>query len=168
MKLRIKTTEITLRIISYLQIIGGITGLALICYLLMQTDNVNGPVLLIFLIGLSLFIFSIYCGRAILYNSNKKYAVLMSLLNQAIQLFQWCILGYEFSYSSGAELLIGLKVPFSLDFNFAIIVSSFSMSIASNNNRLYFEVNLIPLILIIVLINIYKELKTTPSAIAVE
>lgn len=158
MKLRIKTTELTLNLISYLQIIGGVTGLLLICYLLIQTDKVNGPVLLIFLTGLSLFIFSIYCGRVMRFNKNKQYGVIMSLINQIIQLFQWGGLGYAFGYSSGVEFLIGLKTPLSIDFHVGVIVSSFSMTIESNS-RFFLDVNLISLFLIIVLIDIYKEIK---------
>jgi hypothetical protein len=64
MKLRIKNTELTLKIISWLQIIGGIIGIGLIIYSLLNTGELNGPLLFIFLTGISLFIFSIYVRRS--------------------------------------------------------------------------------------------------------
>lgn len=55
MRLRIKSTKLTLQIISGLQIVGGITGLGLVAYLMLQTGPINGAILLIFLMGLALF-----------------------------------------------------------------------------------------------------------------
>jgi hypothetical protein len=158
MRLRIKNADLTLKIISWMQIIGGIAGLGLIAYLLLQTDTINGAILLIFLIGLSLFIFSIYAGKVLLINSNKKKGIMLALINQTIQLFQWSMFGYGLSYNTGAELLIGIKSPLSIDFNFGVIIPAFSMSIKSSD-QFFFKINLISVLLIIVLIDILSEIK---------
>jgi hypothetical protein len=163
MKLRIKNTDFTLRIISWIQIVGGISGLLLICYLLLQTDIINGAVLLIFLIGLSLFIFSIYSGNALLSNFDKKKGIILTLINQTLQLFQWSMFGYGFSYSSGAELLIGIK-GLSLDFNFGIIVSTYSMAIKTSN-EFFIKINIISVLVIIVLIDIYRKIREKENTV---
>ena len=61
MKLRIKNTEITTKIISWIQIIGGIYGIGLISWLMLQkNDSINGAILFIFLLGLqSFYIFNL-------------------------------------------------------------------------------------------------------------
>jgi len=156
MKLRIKNTLLTLKIIGWVQIIGGITGLLLVCHSLLQTEIINGPTLLIFLIGLSLFIFSVYAGNILLSKINKKRGIVLTVINQILQLFQWSMLGYSFNYSSGIELMIGLKAH-SVNFNFGLVLSTFSMSINSSS-QFYFKINLIPILAIIVLVNIFSEI----------
>lgn len=137
--------------ISWIQIIGGITGLALIAYLLLQTDAIKGPVLLIFLMGISLFLFSIYSGNSLAFDANKKKGFILTIINQSLQVLQWNILGYGISYSSGAELLVGIKGA-AMNFRIAAFTSTFKMSIHSNDT-FYFNVNLASVLIIILSIN---------------
>ena len=155
MRLRIKDTSFTLKLISWLQIIGGITGLGLICKLLLETGTINGPLLLIFFVGVSLFIFSIYSGKRLLTDLEKIEGLKLSLLNQSLQLVHWSLFGYGLSYSSGANLLIGFK-GLSIDFNFSVFISSFYMYINSDNEY-FIKVNVVAILLIIILYDILKE-----------
>lgn len=155
MRFRIRNTNVTLKLISWLQIIGGVTGLGLIGKLLLQTGTVNGPLLLIFIVGLSLFIFSLYSGKRLLLDIDKVDSIKLSLLNQLLQLFHWSLLGYGFSYSSGASLLLGFR-GLSIDFNFSLIVSSFYMFINSDNEY-FVKVNIVALFAIVALYDILKE-----------
>src|SRR5688572_14400055 len=104
MRLRIKNTTLTLQIISWLQIVGGVSGLGLVAYLMLQTGTINGAILLIFVIGLGLFSFSIYSGKRLLTDETKRTAIILSIINQVVQLFQWSLFGFALSYSSGAEI----------------------------------------------------------------
>lgn len=154
MRLIVRNSIIVLQTISYLQIIGGITGLVLIWNLLLQTGAVNGPLLLIFLTGIGLFLFSIYCGK-VLIGSNKRKGIIYSLVNQGLQLFQWSAFGYGISYSSGARACFGIK-ELSLTFDFAIVVSSFDMYLNSGE-QLYVKVNMVAVFVMIVLYHILKD-----------
>lgn len=156
MTLRIKNTGLTIKIISWLQIVGGITGLGLVAYLLLQTGTINGPLLLIFLIGLGLFSYSIYSGKRLLTDDNKRTGILLSIINQALQIIQWSMFGYALTYSSGAELTIGLQGT-TFKFNFAAFISSFQISIKSDPEFL-FEINVIAILVIYVLVDILNEL----------
>ncbi len=160
MKLRIGDTERTIVILSWLQIVGGITGIGLVAYLMLQTADVNGAVLLIFLTGLALFTFSIYCGKSLLKDKNKIPAVILSIVNYAMQVIQWSLLGYGFSYSTGAEVTMGISIP-ALDFKFniAAVSSSFNMSINSGTEFML-KVNLIAVMVVWVLSDILDELRT--------
>ncbi|MBE7177170.1 MAG: hypothetical protein INR69_12240 [Mucilaginibacter polytrichastri] len=157
MKLRIKSTSLTIKCIGWLQLIGGITGLGLLARLLMNTGAINGPILLIFVIGISLFLFSIYTGTHLLIDKNKKQALTLSMVNQALQFVQWGVFGYGFSYSSGAEILVGFQ-GFGVKFNFSALLSTFNMTLNSGQN-FYIRFNLLAIFIIYVLADILEELK---------
>lgn len=154
MRLVIKNRVWILKLISCLQIVGGITGLVLMGNLLLQTGTVNGPLLLIFLTGIGLFLFSVYCGKVLL-DPTKKRGTIYSLINQGLQLFQWSAFSYGLSYSSGARACVGIK-GLSVTFDFAIVVSSFEMYINSSE-QFYVKINLIALLVIIVLCYVQKH-----------
>lgn len=145
----------SINIISWVQIIGGMTGLGLIAYLLLQTDTINGPILLIFLIGISLFIFSIYTGNSLFFDHNKKKGLILTITNQLFQIFQWNIWGYGISYSSGAELLIGIKGT-AMNFRVAAFISTFSMSISSHS-EFFFNVNFASILIIILSVRSFSR-----------
>lgn len=164
MKLRIKNTTLTLQIISWLQTVGGITGLGLLAYLMLQTGTINGSILLIFLIGIGLFSYSIYAGNRLLFDEQKENGIILSIINQVLQILQWSILGYGLSYSSGVELTIGLK-NMSLNFNFSVITSTFKMAINSDN-EFFIKINLIAVLVIFALADIRNELKDQSVSIS--
>lgn len=128
MRLRIRDTSLTLKIIGWQQIIGGIAGIFLMASLMLHQASVNGVVLLIILTGLALYIYSIYTGKSLLTDADKKVAIILSIINQVFQLVQWSMFGYGFTYSSGAEVSIGF-VDSPLNFNIAAYLSTFKMSI---------------------------------------
>jgi hypothetical protein len=157
MKLRIKSTRLTLNLIGWLQIVGGLTGLGLVAYLMLQTGTINGAVLLIFVIGLALFSFSIYAGKSLLTDQRRTAAIVLSIINQVAQLFQWSIFGHGLSYSSGAELTLGIK-GLAVNFNFSAIMSTFKMAINSDD-EFFIKVNLLAVLIILVLADVLRELK---------
>ena len=157
MRLRIKSTTLTLQIIGWLQIVGGVTGLGLVAYLMLQTGTINGAILLIFLIGLGLFSYSIYSGKRLLTDEEKGTGIILSIINQVMQLFQWSMFGYGLSYSAGAEITLGVQ-GLTFKFNFSAIVSTFKMAI-NTDDEFFIKINLIAILIIFVLVDIWKELK---------
>jgi hypothetical protein len=166
MKFISKHTGLTLKIISIIQIVGGIAGLLLRAYLLMHIEAITGPNLLIILIGLALFIFSAYCGKVLLTEKDKKNAIILSIANHVLQIFQWSMLGYSFAYSSGVSLTLGI-MGVSIDFGISVVRSSFSMSIRSDN-PFYFKINIAAVIIMCILIEIYTQLKKVKEPEPVE
>jgi hypothetical protein len=165
MRLRIKSTTLTMKIIGWFQIVGGVLGLAAVASLMLNTGEVSGGLLLIFLIGTSLFIFSIYAGRHLLITDNPAFGLIMSLINQSFQLFQWKILGWGMLYAAGTQFSVGVgtKVDegskgFLVNFNFKSLYSEFEFAIMSGDDfRL--RINLVALLILIVLADILKERK---------
>ena len=157
MKLRIKSTALTLKIISWIQIIGGIVGFGLMASLILKTGTINGALLLIFIVGIGLFWYSIYSGKRLLTDEKKCTAIILSIINQAIQIFQWSMFSYGFSYCSGAELTLGVQGE-SLELTFAASVSTFNMAINSDNET-FLKINFIAILLIFTLFGILNELR---------
>ncbi len=178
MRLRLKSTSLTMKIIGWFQIIGGVLGLGAVAYLMLNTGQVSGGVMLIFLIGISLFIFSIYAGRHLLIKDNPTFGLILSSINQGLQLFQWKILGWGMLYSSGTQFSVGLETKVDessrgllFNFNFKSIYSEFEFAIMSGDNfRL--RINLVALLILIVLVDILKEIKrgqeTSTDSLVVE
>jgi len=156
MQLRIKNTALTIIIIGWLQIIGGITGLGLMAYLMYNAGSLNGALLLLLLIGLSLFIFSIYSGKKLLTCQDKRPGIIFSMINQLLQVFQVSMFGFAFCYSSGIELATGFQ-GMDIKFNVAVVTSNFQMIIRSTTEG-YFKINIIPVIVLLTLYSIWLEL----------
>ena len=157
MKLRIKSTDLTIKIIGWIQIVGGVIGIGILGYSLLKTGQITGSVLLMLLIGLGLFIFSIYAGKQLLIKRTLKLGLILSIINQTLQIIQFNIAGYGFIYFSGAELSIGYKDNLSFDFD--IIASGFIISINSESSEFALMVNVFAVILLIVLFDIWEEIK---------
>ena len=155
MKLRIKNTHFTLTIIGWLQIVGGIAGLGLMAYLMLKTGTINGAILLMFLLGLGLFGFSIYSGKRLLTPGDKKMGIILSIINQVPQIIQWNLLGYALIYASGFQVAIGMA---NIGLSFGLSVSTFQMAINSGGDFL-FRINFAAIIIIGILGDILSELK---------
>ena len=155
---KIKNKDTKLKVLGYYQLIGGIAGLALTFYLITQTATITGLILILYLIALGLYSFSIYCGVQVL--KNKKHSLHISLINQYLQLISFAMLGYGFKYVSGLLLSVGVDLTNSLDMNFNMgIMSSWEMNWNTNTDKIQLNLNLVALFFIIF---IYK-LKNSPS-----
>jgi len=149
---RFKNKAMLLKIISWIQIIGGIFGLFSIARSLLETDVVNGPLLLVFLCAISVFLFSIYAGKLLL--KNESEGLILSMVNQMIQLFQFSVFGYGWNYNSGPQISIGIK-GFAFTLDFSNFLSSFHLYYNSNQ-AFFFKINIISLIIMIIIIKARK------------
>ncbi|MCD8739235.1 hypothetical protein LT679_01360 [Mucilaginibacter roseus] len=149
-----KKYNLILKIISSLQIAGGVLGLLLIAEMLINTGSINGALLLIFMFGLSLFIFSIRAGVGLL--RNEKYGALLTIINQCLQIVHWRMLGYGLSYSSAFEFVVGIKDG-GPNFNIGLMKSNFAMFIRSDG-AFTMQLNMVAIaMLAIVIISIYNN-----------
>ncbi|TSD63360.1 hypothetical protein FFF34_017345 [Inquilinus sp. KBS0705] len=155
MKFILKRQKLLLKIIGLVQLIGGIFGIGLMAYLMMHIETITGPTLLILLFGLSLYIYSIYCGKSLLFDRNKTKAIIVGIINQALQILQFGMFGYAFKYVSGFEFTVGIQ-NLSLKFNISAILSSFTMSINSQAD-FNLSINLMALAGAIILVEIYNN-----------
>ena len=136
-------SKIKLKILGWYQIVGGIIGILMTVWLLAHTGQINGLMLLLLLIAFGLYGFSIYCGRLLF----KDYAqgLKLSVINQAIQIIHFAMLGYAYQYISGLMFEIGLskKPGFNLIFNFNFALSStWQLSVGTSDRSFILAINL--------------------------
>ncbi|MCD4772258.1 MAG: hypothetical protein K8R41_02605 [Bacteroidales bacterium] len=156
MKLRIKSTKKTILILGLYQIIGALFGFYLIAKLLLRTSEINGVILLIYLIAIGLYCLSMKAG-SLLIRKEYKRGLLFSLINQILQTIAYAVGGYKYYYFSGAKLSTGLNFNngFELKFDFGI-TSEFGLS-WNSGDEYYLYINVLAIFLIYVIIDIYEE-----------
>ncbi len=158
MKLRIKDNQTTLLIIGIYQIVGGILGLGLVATILMRMGNVNGPVLLIFLIAIGLYYLSLKSGILIIQNQSQKKGIIFSMVNQIVQFISFAVGGNKYDYVSGIKGRIGFDFTSGFDFKFDLgLTSTFNFSINADDAEYFLYVNVFAILVFIVLIDILKE-----------
>jgi hypothetical protein len=160
---KIKNKDTKLKVLGYYQLIGGIAGLVTTFYLIAQTATITGLILILYLIALGLYSFSIYCGIQIL--KNRKHSLDVSLINQYLQLISFAILGYGFKYVSGLLLSVGVDLTNSFDMKFNVgIMSTWEMNWNTDADKIEFNLNLVALFFIIFI----DKLKNSKSSDKVE
>jgi hypothetical protein len=126
------------------QIIGGILGLISSYWIASLSFSIF--LLLDLLAALGLYGFSIYCGILLLKKHNS--GLILSKINQLLQVVQFAMLGYGFTYVSGVSFLAGLDLTNGgvLAFNFGI--SNWRVAINSEPEILLVKLNLVAVFLI--------------------
>lgn len=159
MELRIRNTAFTIKILGWLQIVGGITGIGSVSWLTINVGDVNGAVLFIILTGYLLNVLSITAGVKLLDTATLKLGMILSIVNNCIQIVQFRLFGYAFTFSSGAAISIGIHD--GLKFNFAIVTSDFNMAINTDDRDFLFMINILAVIIAAALFDIWTELFRT-------
>jgi hypothetical protein len=158
MKYRIKNTQITILILAIYQILGGISGLGLIAWLLLKTQTINGSILLIFFIAIGLYSFSIKSGINLIQKDYKK-GLIFSMINQIFQIIAIGCGSNEFNYFSGSKAALGFDFTngFNTKFNFGL-TSEFNFGINLSDKVYYLYINIVAIVLLAVLFDLYNEI----------
>lgn len=143
-----------IKLLAWLQIIGGITGLVLIAKYMLQTGPITGPILLIFIIGLALFTFSTFAGRDLLRSNAGENHFTLTLINQVLQVVHGSMFGWSLAYTSGVDFSFGVEAM-ELKFSSSFIMSTFSMTVNSGY-AFGLHINLFAVLVILLLVH-YKE-----------
>ncbi|WP_101443131.1 hypothetical protein [Pontibacter ramchanderi] len=136
-----------IRAIALYQIIGGILGIALTLWVLFSGEMViDQSALRISLFAGGLYIFSILCGRMLF--RNQKRGLVLSLINQVLQVVYFSFGAYAFQYVAGLRVGAGVDMVAGWVFKFRLALSSFHFSIGSDTGQKFIGVNLVALFLI--------------------
>jgi len=159
MKFHIKSTKTTFQILGYYQILGGVIGILHMSRYLIRLNEISGPILFIFLLTFFLFGFSIQSGGLLLLDKKLKKGLIFSIANHILQLFSFGLGGFNFGYYSGIRGLIGFDFADNYEFNLNFGISGVEMGINTGEAQLFFYVNIVALLILSLLINLYNELK---------
>lgn len=141
--------------IGILEIIGGITGIGLIIWFLLQGFEMNSYSFIIFLIAIIFYSYSIFAG-IILFKKTEK-GISHSWIIQFIQILGISFNGITYVFTSGGNLMLGYNLTENnLTFNLGI-ASEFDLSISQDVNN-FIQINLIAIIIIYILDKTLKSL----------
>ena len=145
--------------LGYYQIGGGVLGIALTLWLLVQTGTLTGGGLFFILLGFFLFSFSIYSGNLLRKLDNK--GLRFSTWNQIFQIFKFNAVYFGFSYTSGIGISIGFNLTEKFHPDASLHFSAFSFALNSEGvDFVSFFINIIPLIIIYWIQKIERDIKT--------
>jgi len=145
-KLISKETELELTKLGLYQLVGGILGLLIVLWSIFKSPLLTGPTVLVFLLVLLLFAYSIFCGTICL-RANKN-ALEYSLVNQMLQLISFAFMGFAFRYISGFYCTIGLDLTDKIKFDFGAGISNLVININNEKDKLSVDLNIVAFALI--------------------
>jgi|WetSurMetagenome_2_1015567.scaffolds.fasta_scaffold05627_7 hypothetical protein len=115
--------------LAYYQIVGGIIGFVLTLWLLTSL-SFNILTLMVLLVTIGLYIFSIYCGK-VLIDRRIKRGLELSITNQALQAISFYYAGFSLRYVAGVNLSLGIDITNDLKFVYEYSLSCFDVFIHS-------------------------------------
>jgi hypothetical protein len=139
------------------QIIGGLIGIAFIIRSVFTEIAFNEVVFLFYLIFFLFFGYSILCGWLCV-RCNRN-ALLLSLINQFLQLVSISIAGFSFSYAAGFYLVTGVDFTESFKINFDAGLSNLHLFLNNQSNTILFNFNWIAFYLIYWIERLRKQVK---------
>jgi hypothetical protein len=147
-----KKSKLRLNLLGWYQILGGISGLSLTIWLLTQTRQFNALVVILFLLALTLYGFSVCCG-ILLFGHRYKAGLKLSIVNQVLQVVSFAFIGYAYLYSSGAAINLGVAYsssePLRAGFNFDFgLMSKWQFSIAADDHSFRLTFNVLAIYLV--------------------
>lgn len=150
-----------IRILGIYQIVGGVIGLGVTIVGAIQSEHLS-TLWFIFLIGILLFGYSIYCGNLLL--EKKINGLKYSLIHQCLQLVHFFFFSFGFAYASGLTLSIGLNInDYNLLFNFTL--STLAINIDTTTTDTFLSLNLIPLFIILFIGKIKEEISKADKTV---
>ena len=139
-----------------MQIVGGIFGVGVVSYILVRLQELSGTLLFIILTGYALFAFTITAGTKLLSRETLKLGMILSFISYSLQIFQLKMFGYGLTFTAGTAFSIGYENSFKV--NLEVISSQFSMAMNSDPDEFIFMINLVSIVVIYVLIDIWNEI----------
>src|SRR5215831_3400857 len=138
----------SLKVLGIYQIVGGALGIGMTIWM-MDLSSVSALLLLIILIAMALFAYSMFCGVLLL--RRPKPGLKHSMINQLLQVVSFSVLGFSFQYAGGIFLSVGMDLTDSLLFKFNAGISSWQIIFSSSNDYLIINLNLVALSLVYVI-----------------
>lgn len=156
----IKQNEKTkLKGLAYYQIAGGVIGIGLTIWLTAQIAIFTGLLLLILILAIGLFLFSIFCGQQLL-KGNIVKGLKLSSFNQILQTMNFAIAGFAYKFIAGIMLTVGINYTSNFNFEFNFSLPTFQFNINQDNELLTFGFNIIALGLVFFIDNLKKKIET--------
>lgn len=142
-----KETRSSIFKLGVYQIIGGAIGLLLVLWTIINTQDVNLLTVFLFLLMLSFFSYSVYCG--VLCTTAREGCLTHSLINQALQVASVAAVGCAYQYAAGLYLNMGVNLSEGFHLDFGMGFSSLNLKINTAPETLKADVNLVAIGLLV-------------------
>jgi apolipoprotein N-acyltransferase len=143
--------------IGLYQIITGFWGLSIFLWSVHGTQTWTTPVIILTLIALLFFAFSIVTGFQCL--KMKERALTLSLINQGIQMVGFNIMGYAFKFAPGFFLALGVDMTENFKFTLNAGLSDMAINMNVQSDIVAIDFNLVAIIIFVWLDKINKRIK---------
>lgn len=154
----LKKNRNILKGIGILEITGGITGLGLIIWLMLQGTETNTFVLLILLLAIGFYVYSIFAGLKLF--KKLEYGIIHSRILQYIQIPAFSIGLLTYIMTSGGYFLLGYNfTEKTITFSFALIASKFQLNILNHGESEFFSINLLAIVVLVLLEKTLNNIK---------
>jgi len=147
-----------LQALAIYQIIGGLLGLITTTWIIIQFPAFTPFIILLFVVAFGLYIFSLLSGW-LLWNQYTA-GVQCSLINQYLQIVQFAIGGYAYTYISGGYFSLGIDLTYSyrLLVNFGII-STWQLKAFTQTPIVQLSFNFVAILLVVFLTHVKRDLE---------
>lgn len=145
-----------IKFLGVYQIAGGLVGIMLLAYQFIVVDNIPAYQYYLSILPLSLFLFSIYAGNLLI---GKKYlkGLVVSTINQLLQILGFSIGGVMFIYGSGVFLSVGLDLTDDVIFRSLFWTSYADIGIISDKSQFMLTFNIVAIFLLYQLVKLRKQ-----------
>lgn len=147
-----------LKVLAIYQIIGGLLGLIIVTFRIIQIQTFTPFVILLLAIAFGLYIFSLLSGW-LLWNQYTA-GVQCSLINQYLQIVQFAIGGFAYMYVSGGHFSLGVDLTYSYQvlFNFGIF-STFQFEVFAQASTVQLSFNFVAILLVVFLTHVKRDME---------
>ncbi|MGW9685373.1 hypothetical protein [Flagellimonas sp. 2504JD1-5] len=147
---KIKSKRNILKGIGIFEIVGGVTGLGLIFWLMLQGTETNTFVLLILLFAIAFYIYSIFAGVKLF--KHQENDVRHSQIFQCIQILGISFGGFTYLMTSGGYLFLGYNfTEGNITFSFALVASKFQINLLNSSQGSFIYLNFLAILVLVIL-----------------
>ena len=158
--------EKRIKILAYYQMGGGVLGMGFNIAHILTVEYIKGPDVIIFLLALGLFFFSIICGVKLL--NEPEQGLTYSLINQFLQLPMFSLAGYVYKFTSGILILIGFDLTSDFIIKFEFAITSYDFRINTYSEEIKAGINIVALILVLLINRIQQRFDFSKDDISEE
>ncbi|WP_108801908.1 hypothetical protein [Aquimarina sp. Aq107] len=154
---KLKSKRTILKGIGILEIIGGITGIGLIMWLILKGIETNIYLYLILLLAFGFYFYSIFAGIKIF--RNLEQGTFHSIVLQLIQLIAISYGGVTYLLTSAGYLFIGYNITGN-DLKLETYLGSrFQINIINSDQDSFVFINIVALVILIIIDTSKKSIK---------
>src|SRR3954454_10812590 len=147
-----------LRALAIYQIIGGLLGLLITVWDVMEYPSFSASIIIMFAIAFGLYIFSLISGWLLWYQYTA--GVQCSLINEYLQIVHFSIAGWAYMYTSGGYFSLGVDLTYAykvlIDFG---IIPTLQLKAFTQTPEVQLSFNFVAILLVVFLTHVKRDLE---------